>query len=288
MSGTRDPALNPTLTAALSRLAAAERLLIALDFDGTLAPTVDDPDDARSLPAAREACLALAAEPGVRVALVSGRAIDSLTRVADAPPQVLLAGSHGAEYLVDGAPSGLPLSAGDKSTLEAIRRALDDVAADAPGAWVETKAYGYALHTRLTEPHHTETAETAAQHRVGSLDGLTVRRGKDVLEFSVVDATKRHAIAQLRQLTNAEAVVFAGDDVTDEDGFAALGPRDVGIKVGDGPTHARHRIPSLEHMPAVLHTLLRQRRERRPGTRDTESSRIEQRNRNDDAQNPHR
>lgn len=261
MSETRHRELDPALHSALARLAAAERILVALDFDGTLAPTVDNPDDARSLPEARDACLALAAEPGVVVALVSGRAIDSLTRVTDAPPHVLLAGSHGAEYLIDGTPSGLSLSDTAKNSLDTIGRMLTDIAAETPNAWVETKAYGYALHTRLSEPHHAENAETRARERAASLSGVTVRRGKDVLEFTVVDATKKHALEHLRQLAKANAVLFAGDDVTDEDGFAALDPHDVGIKVGDGPTRAGYRIPSLEHMPSMLTALLTLRRQ---------------------------
>ena len=256
--------LDASLREALGRLAAAERLLVALDFDGTLAPHADDPDDARALPAAREAGLALAAEPGVTVALVSGRAIESLKRVTDAPPDVLFSGSHGAEYLVDGELSGPPLGDTAQLNLASIRRILDEVAQDAPGTWVETKAYGYALHTRLAEPGHAEDAEEAARRAVGDLGGVFVRDGKDVLEFSVVDATKANALAHMRELTDATAVLFAGDDVTDEDGFAALGPDDVGIKVGKGETRAQHRVASLEHMPAVLAELLRQRRRHTP------------------------
>ena len=65
-----DPDLDPALAAAVDRLAAAPALLIALDFDGTLAPEVDDPAAARALPAAHAALLALHALPGTTVALV--------------------------------------------------------------------------------------------------------------------------------------------------------------------------------------------------------------------------
>lgn len=262
---TPDPvsALDPALRDALARIAATPRLLVALDFDGTLAPHADDPDDARALPAARAAGIALAAEPGVTVALVSGRAIESLQRVTDAPREVIFSGSHGAEYLIDGELSAPPLDADARGSLERIRGILDDVAESAPGAWVESKAYGFALHTRLVDERLAEQAQDAARASAGELDGVVVRDGKDVLEFSVVDATKAHALAHMRQLAEATAVLFAGDDVTDEDGFVALGDGDVGIKVGRGPTHARYRVDSLEHMPTVLDVLLRRRREHR-------------------------
>src|SRR5690606_5213008 len=70
------------LVAALDELSRVPRLLVALDFDGTLAPEVDSPDNARALPAARDAVLRLHAAPGTRVALVSGRALRSLIHVA--------------------------------------------------------------------------------------------------------------------------------------------------------------------------------------------------------------
>ena len=79
----------------LRELSQTPRLLVALDFDGTLAPEVDVPDDARAIPAAREAVLRLLRVPHTRVALVSGRAMESLIRVTDLPDNVLLFGSHG-------------------------------------------------------------------------------------------------------------------------------------------------------------------------------------------------
>lgn len=187
--------------------------------------------------------------------------------MTDAPPEVLFAGSHGAEYLVDGERRGPQLGDTAQLNLASIRDILDEAAQDAPGSWVEAKAYGYALHTRLADPNRADDAEAAARDRADTLRGVTVREGKDVLELAVVEATKANAVQHLRELVNATAVLFAGDDVTDEDGFAALGPADVGIKVGDGPTRAAHRIASLECMPAVLAALVRLRRQHRAGTR---------------------
>lgn len=60
------------------------------------------------------------------------------------------------------------------------------------------------------------------------------RGGKDIVEFAVRHVTKGDAIARLRRLHGADAVFFAGDDVTDEDGFRVLGDGDVGVKVGPG------------------------------------------------------
>ena len=84
---------------ALETFSAKESLLIALDFDGVLSPLVADPHAARILPAARRPLTTLAGLPGIRLALVSGRALADLRRVASPPPGVLLAGTHGAEIV---------------------------------------------------------------------------------------------------------------------------------------------------------------------------------------------
>lgn len=252
--------LDAELLSALEALAVTEHLLVALDFDGTLAPPADDPDDARSLPAARAAALELVSEPGVTVALVSGRSIDSLQRVTNAPPEVIFSGSHGTEFFVDGQLTRPALSAAQRASLDDLRLILERVSDDVAGSWVESKSFGYALHTRLTLPDDAAAADARALAEASVIEGLTVREGKHVLEFSITATTKADALRHLRGLAGATAVFFAGDDVTDEDGFAALTATDVGLKVGEPPTRAAHTIASLEHMPAVLSALVEFRR----------------------------
>jgi trehalose 6-phosphate phosphatase len=87
-----------------------------------------------------------------------------------------------------------------------------------------------------------------------------VRGGKNVLEFSVRSTTKGEAIEHLRAYTNATAVFFAGDDVTDEDGFAALGVDDVGLKAGAGQTLANFRVKGPTEIARAI-TLLADLRE---------------------------
>ncbi len=84
--------LTRELVGAVREIARVKRLLVALDFDGTLAPAVDDPEQARAVPEARAAVLALLELPGTRVALVSGRSLRSLERVSGLPDSVLLVG----------------------------------------------------------------------------------------------------------------------------------------------------------------------------------------------------
>ena len=86
------------LIAALDTVAATPRLLVTSDFDGTLSPIVNNPADARALPAGSAALLDLAALPDTFVALVSGRALEVLRELSGMPDSVHLVGSHGAEF----------------------------------------------------------------------------------------------------------------------------------------------------------------------------------------------
>ncbi|TAJ49361.1 MAG: trehalose-phosphatase [Herbiconiux sp.] len=243
------------LLAQLERLAGTPELLVALDFDGTLSPEVDTPDDARALPEARAAVLELMALPHTRVALVSGRAMESLLHVSELPDEALLIGSHGVEERLD-APVRLALSDEEKSGLARLHAALDAVADDYDGVWVEHKPAGYALHTRrASESDRAAAQERARTDAATAASGLTVRLGKNVLEFSVRGTTKGDAVRVLREFTGATGVLFAGDDVTDEDGFAALGADDFGLKAGPGATVAAHRVDGPREVASVLQTL---------------------------------
>ncbi|PPI08691.1 trehalose-phosphatase, partial [Rathayibacter sp. AY1D2] len=223
------------LAAALRELAAADRLLVALDFDGTLAPEVDDPARARALPEAREAVLRLLALPGTRVALVSGRALGSLEEVSQLPDEALLVGSHGIEIRLDPEEDAVRLDDDELEKVGVLEDVLKGIARGNDNVWIEDKPAGFALHTRLATERHSRVAHVVALSEArAEVQGVTVREGKNVLEFSVRSTTKGEAVQHLRRYTGATAVLYAGDDVTDEDAFAVLGSGDVGIKSGEG------------------------------------------------------
>lgn len=246
---------------ALGDVATVERLLVALDFDGTLAPTVDDPAAARALPEARAAVERLAAQPGTRVALVSGRALDSLEQVAQVGDDILLVGSHGIELRLDSAEDAIVLDDTERARMAALSDVLDQVADSVDSVWVEEKPAGFALHTRLATEQHSRVAHLVATTEArAEVPDLKVRSGKNVVEFSVRATTKGEAVEHLRRYTAASAVFYAGDDVTDEDVFVALGASDLGLKSGDGVTAADHRVTGPVEVAAVL-TLLAELRQ---------------------------
>jgi trehalose 6-phosphate phosphatase len=241
------------LVGALRELARTKRLLVALDFDGTLAPEVDDPEHARALPEAREAVLRLLAMPNTRVALVSGRALASLERVADLPDSALLVGSHGIEIRLDSPALQVTLDTAEIRQVGVLNTVLGEVADSVDHVWLEPKPAGFALHTRLATDHNSRVAHLVARSEAtAEVSELTIREGKNVLEFSVRSTTKGEAVEHLRRYTEADAVFYAGDDVTDEDAFAALTADDVGLKSGEGATLANFRVPGPTQVARAL------------------------------------
>jgi trehalose 6-phosphate phosphatase len=248
--------LSSSLVGALRELARVKRLLVALDFDGTLAPEVDSPEQARAIPEARDAVLRLLALPHTRVALVSGRSLRSLVAVADLPDTTLLVGSHGIEIRLDDPDDRLSLDTTELEQVEVLHEVLGEVADAIDQVWLEVKPAGFALHTRLATDHDSRVAHLVALSEANAeIDNLTVRHGKNVLEFSVRSTTKGEAVEHLRRYTSADAVFYAGDDVTDEDAFAALRADDLGVKSGAGATEAAFRVAGPDEIALVLSTL---------------------------------
>lgn len=230
----------------LERLAAVDRLLVALDFDGVVSPIAERAEQARPLPETAAAVTELAALPRTWTAYVSGRSLESLVSVASPDRRTLLIGSHGAEVRLDGEERPVALDPDQMHALEALHAAFTEVSAKAPGTWVEEKPAGRVLHTRQADSEVAADAVLMARDRLSGRDDIFLKDGKQVLEGSVVHATKGEGLAFLRQVTEADAIFFAGDDVTDEDGFLTLKSEDVGVKVGDGDTAARWRVGAPE------------------------------------------
>lgn len=243
-----------SLTTALADFVARRPagLLVALDFDGVLAPLQDDPEASRPLPAAA-AALSRLARAQVPLALVSGRGLADLADKADPPPGTYLVGSHGAEYgrWSDGLQrEQAELDADATALLAELTAAMEELVAGSTGR-VEHKPTSVVLHTR-TASADDATRLVAAALDLGARPGVDALRGKDVVELSVLAVTKGDALGVLRRRLAVSHLLYAGDDVTDERAFTALEPDDLTIKVGSGETSARHRVADPEEMASVL------------------------------------
>jgi trehalose 6-phosphate phosphatase len=239
------------LLPALADVAARRPLLVASDYDGVLSPIVDEPSAAVPTPGVAEVLARLAAVDGVTVALVSGRGVADLRTVSGFSGPFRWVGSHGAEF--DGS-----LSDELAERRDALAHRLRPLVGAVPGARLEVKPASVAVHVRqVSDP--AAGAALLDRARSQADPSLTMKPGKAVLELAVADADKGGALRRLRAELGAAGVIYLGDDVTDEDGFRALGADDVTIKIGDGPTAARYRVADpaaalavLDHLASLL------------------------------------
>jgi trehalose 6-phosphate phosphatase len=240
------------LGGAIRSVAAAKRLLVALDFDGVLAPIVDVPSDARPLPESAAAVGALATLLDTTVALLSGRGLADLAAVSGFGSPIRMVGSHGGEF-DDGAP-GLDDDQRERiGRLDAELRKLVD---GEPGVVLEHKPAGIAVHVRNAPADVGSRVLEAVRAGPAAWEGVEATPGKAVLDLAVMDINKGVALDVLRERVEADAVFFAGDDVTDETAFARLRPGDLGVKVGPGETLAEYRVDGPPDLARLLQQLL--------------------------------
>jgi trehalose 6-phosphate phosphatase len=240
-------ALPDDLDRALRELVGRRPLLIASDYDGVLSRLVGDPSAAVPEAGVAEALTRLVAVDGVTVAMVSGRGVRDLQTTSGFTGDLRWVGSHGAE--LDG-----PLTGELADRRDALVRLLEPVVGRVPGARLEVKQASVAVHVREVSDR---LAAVALLEDVDALadPSLTKKPGKEVLELAVTDADKGTALRRLRAEIDAAGALYLGDDVTDEDGFRALEPGDVTIKVGEGETAARYRVADVPGAVAVLDRL---------------------------------
>ena len=187
--------------------------LVALDFDGTLAPISPHPDDARPLPGARRILRDVRAT-GATLAVVTGRSVASLLRVSGfgAIPGIVIYGTHGAERWQEGelrTPAPPP-------GLDELRRSLPGLLASvARDLWIEEKDLSLVIHARLTaEPDRVLEMLRAPVENAAAAVGLGVRPGKEVLEICLPGTDKGTAIRELLS-DDPAAAFYAGDDLGD-------------------------------------------------------------------------
>ena len=232
----------------LRQLARVPSLLIACDYDGTLAPLVDDPMTAMPNRDAVAAMRSLAEQSNTHVAVVSGRSLRDLALLSRLPEEIRLVGSHGSEF--------------DLGFAGQLDKPLFDLRTDLIaevreigaryGARIEEKPTGVTFHFRELDEETSRQAREEVVRGPASREGVFTRNGHEIIEMAVIKTNKGSALEQIRHQVGASAVVFFGDDVTDEDGFRTLKGPDIGVKVGDGPTIAQYRVANPDVVAQLL------------------------------------
>ncbi|WP_022979063.1 trehalose-phosphatase [Ideonella sp. B508-1] len=207
--------------------------LLAFDFDGTLAPIVPRPDDARvSLAVAGRLSQLMRWLP---VAIVTGRQVDDVRERLGFVPSYIV-GNHGAEDEADPAVA--------QALSEALESARDLLAQREPvlraaGVSVEDKQQSIALHYRLARDRD-RARQVIDEVLQGVGPALTIFGGKLVVNLTPADAPdKAHAVRSLVARSGAGGALFAGDDLNDEPVFATAPPHWLTIKIGREPPQSR-------------------------------------------------
>ena len=238
-----------------SAVAAAPHILLLLDYDGTLAPIVDDPGRASMPPDTRKALSKIAAGNRFSVAIISGRALPDL-RERVRMDSLIYAGNHGLEISGPGLHFIEPVAARRIESLEQLAGHLRVLLRSIPGVEVENKVLTASVHFRRASPaRHGDIQRIVESAVASSGDLFQVTPGLQVFEIRPnVDWNKGRAVSWIRETSGQQSAlpVYAGDDATDEDAFAAL-PEGITVSVGrNDETVARYFLEDQESVERFL------------------------------------
>jgi trehalose 6-phosphate phosphatase len=204
-------------------IANPERALIAVDFDGTLAPIIDDPAAARATPDATRSLTRLAGRAGT-VAIITGRPAADAASFAgvSSVPGVIVLGHYGMQRFERGTVSSPPPPPGLSVARAELPAVLSAAGAD-PGTWIEDKGDALAVHTRRAARPDAELDQLRAPLAgLAARTGLALEPGRLVLELRPPGADKGRALTSLAAERAPEAILFCGDDLGDRPAFAAV------------------------------------------------------------------
>ena len=238
-----------SLAGRLLQLAESPNLLVACDYDGTLSPLVNNPADAKPNRDSAVAIRLLAQMAQTHVAIISGRALLDLASLAEFDPRVHLVGSHGSEFDAD---FNDRLTEKQTSLRRRLELELSKISDTHTGFSIEVKPASVAFPYRNAPQKQAEIALQSIKEGPARLAGVFTKTGKMVMELTVIATDKGTALETMRRRVGASAVLFIGDDTTDEDAFRTLSGPDVGIKVGDGESLAEFRVSDTDGVASAL------------------------------------
>lgn len=241
-------------------------LAVVSDLDGTLVPFASTPAQAKISDRLAELLRKLAAAPGVRLAVASGRTRESLEGALGRVPGLLLIAEHGGWRRADGA--WQPCIEPELGPLAALSDSLAAIAARYRGAWIERKTWSLAVHARPVRRSERAGLLVEAASRIdawlSTCSGYERLNGVELVEVRPTRVRKSLAISWMKdRAPHGERIVALGDDVTDEDLFRALGPADEAVLVGERgrATAARWTLPDAGTTISFMEWLLAARAE---------------------------
>lgn len=237
---------------------AADRRLLLLDYDGTLAEFAARPEDARPDAELLDLLTALGREERNQLVIISGRDRKTLDAWLGNAKAALIA-EHGAWRKSSGGKWMSPVP--KKQEWKAVIRPILEVFTDrTPGSEVEEKNFSLVWHYRRVEPElamiRTQEIKDAVSKLIANMD-LGVFEGNKILEIKMAAIHKGQAATNWLAEGTWPFILAAGDDYTDEDLFSALPENAYSIKIGPGPSMARFNLRSVRQLRSLLTELVR-------------------------------
>ena len=231
-----------------------------LDYDGTLTPIVARPELAVLSDAMRRTVDALGR--CCPTAIVSGRGLADVARLVGLD-DLYYAGNHGFEISGPGQ-TEISYEPGKQfaSAVDAISKRIEAGIDKIEGAFVENKSYSLSVHYRLTASEQVPEVERVVDTALQEFPTLHKRHGKKVFEIRPkIDWDKGKAVLWLLEALHLDGPevlpIYVGDDVTDEDAFAALKQLGIGVLVTDvpRPSAAAYSLRDTEEVRQFLQLL---------------------------------
>ena len=229
-----------------------QHVLIATDFDGTLCPIADSPEQVRVDPEMIVALRRLVQSPRIRLAVISGRSLDDVSNRL--PVDAVFAGNHGLEIRIDGKDFQHRVARRLRPELVVVCKFLRDVIKPWQGSWLEDKELTATVHYRNVEPSEQAGLVQAVTKTVEPLRyRFVLRRAKKALELCPkVPWSKGDALNYIqRKLGPFDTCFCLGDDDKDEAMFKANRTQ-WNIKVGYGPSSAQFYLPDSSAVTAFF------------------------------------
>lgn len=236
-------------------------LLILLDYDGTIVPIAARPELARLSAPRRRLLAALAAAPGVTVAIVTGRSLADIRRFVRVP-RAILSANHGFEVAL-GAKRFHPCGRRFRRPIAQLARELAKALGDLPGVLIEPKGFSVAVHFRLTPRRLWKEVERRVR-RVSQpcrkKHHLRMTGGKCIWEIRPAGHWNKGDAARWiwRRFAPDAVPWYVGDDATDEDAFRALRGKGITVVVGRRPaSRAEFSIRDIGGVWRLIRALMR-------------------------------
>ena len=242
-------------------------IFLFLDYDGTLVPIVQNPDNAIMPQKIKTILRCLSKSPNLRRAIISGRALKDIKNKIGMEG-LIYAGNHGLEIETPKIKFKVPVSIRYVVTLKKIKTILRKKLSKIKGAIVEDKGLTLSVHYRLVEAKDAWAVKTVFHEVLAYYivsNKVKIRPGKKVLEIRPPlewDKGKMvlWLLARLKFILGEEPYIpiYIGDDMTDEDAFRVLKTRGLTVFVGDsGKTHAKYYLRNTQEVTEFLEQILK-------------------------------